>query len=116
MTIFEYRVLLNEELYVNNTEDVLHEIRSMAFGQLSKEVKNVDREKMELVVGVLDEKTLSRTIRVTYRDEEKEVVNGPILDMCKYCGQEGFCTCGDQAKAPTAQEIWDALPEVEGYV
>jgi hypothetical protein len=114
MTTYEYRIIVAEELYTNNPESVLHEIRSMAFNQLIKEVKNADREKMELVLGILDEKTMSRTITVAYRDEE--TTNGPILDMCKYCGQEGFCTCGDQAKAPTAQEIMDALPDVEAIV
>jgi hypothetical protein len=118
MTTYEYRIIVNEELYDQNTDEILHEVLNMAFGQLTKEIPNAVREKMELVVGSLDEKTMSRTIRVTYRDdapEEPETV-GPALDMCKYCGQEGYCSCGDQATAPTAQEIWDALPDVEAVI
>lgn len=132
MTTFEYRIIVNEELYDNNPSSVLHEIRSMAYNQLSKEVKNVDREKMELVLGAIDEKTMTRTIRVTYRSMEEPLPQpGPaqgsqmveedevevVEDDCPNCGENyNYCMCGDQAKAPTAQEIWDALPEVEGYV
>jgi hypothetical protein len=118
MTTYEYRIAVQEELYSSQPEEVLHEARSMALRELSKELKSVDREKMELVLGALDEKTMSRTIRFTYRDdapEEPETV-GPALDMCKYCGQEGLCPCGDQATAPTAQEIWDAMPDVEAII
>jgi hypothetical protein len=114
MTTYEYRVLLNEELYVNNTEDVLHEIRSMAFGQFKKEVKNADREKMELEVGVLDEKTLTRTIRVTYRDEKTQedtdldrmIAEEPEdLEYCENCAESfNYCVCGDQA-LPTEPDV-----------
>jgi len=69
MTTYEYRIIVHEKLYDQNTDEILHEVLNMAFGQLIKEIPNAVREKMELVVGSLDEKTMSRMIRVTYRDD-----------------------------------------------
>jgi hypothetical protein len=119
MTTYEYRIIVNEELYDQNPEEILHEVRNMALRQLSSELKSVDREKMELLIGILDEKTMSRTITVTYRDDapvepEEEPED---LEYCSNCAESfNYCVCGDEATAPTAQEIWDALPDVEAVI
>jgi hypothetical protein len=112
MTTYEYRIIVNEELYTNNPEEILHEVRNMAFGNLTKELKSVDREKMELVLGSLDEKTMSRTITVTYRGD------APEEPATHVCGEDDDTYCDlCEFHCDSCKELWEKEQmEVEAII
>jgi hypothetical protein len=113
---FELSIVVHGEVYTNDPTGIEDYLKSQVLKEIHMRQSEIDGE-IEIITA-RDEKRDQYTLRATGRawtdepDEEPE-----DLEYCSNCAESfNYCLCGDQATAPTTQEIIDALPDVEAIV